>query len=162
MPTALIPLVLVAPLLVWMAYGDLRFLRIPNLLCIAMVAVFAVAVLVAPPPDLVARLVVAGAIFGLGFVTFCLGLFGGGDVKALSALMLFVPAATLPLFCMVFSASMMIGIAFVLGLRAIPATGALDWASMERSRKFPMGVSIAMAGMAHPFAVIWLVPELPI
>ena len=141
MPTALIPLVLIAPLLVWMAYGDLRSLRIPNLLCIVMVAVFAATALIAPPPDLVARLVVAGAVFAIGFVTFCLGLFGGGDVKALSALFLFVPVATLPLFCMVFSASMMIGIAFVLGLRAIPATGALDWASMDRSRKFPMGVS---------------------
>lgn len=153
---ALVPLILIAPLLLWGAWSDLRLMRIPNVLSLIAVAVFTVSALIAPPGDLVPRLAVAAAVFGAGFVTYLLGLFGGGDVKMLAALLLFVPVPTLPVFAYVFSAAMLVGIAIVLALRRLPAARRLGWKSVSDSRGFPMGLSIAMAGLAHPIAATLL------
>jgi len=147
---ALVPLILIAPLLCWVAYSDLSRMKIPNALSLIAIAVFAVAAVAAPPDDLAPRLAIAGAVLALGFVSYCFGLFGGGDVKMLAARLLCVPVPTLTLFAYVFSASMLIGIAVVLTLRRIPAARQLGWKSVSGSTKFPMGVSIALAGIAHP------------
>lgn len=160
--TAMVPLLLIAPLLVAVAYSDLSRMRIPNVLSLAAMAVFGLAALLAPPDDLVARIAVAGTVFVLGFGAFCLRLFGGGDVKMLSALLLFVPVPTMPLFGFVFAASMLAGIAIVLGLRRIPAAHRLGWKSISGSTGFPMGLSIAMAGLLHPVATVLFGSGLPV
>lgn len=157
----MIPLLLIAPLLVAVAYSDLSRMRIPNLLSLVALAVFGLAALISPPDDLVARVSVAGTVFVLGFGAFCLGLFGGGDVKMLAALLLFVPVPTMPLFGLVFSASMLAGIAIVLGLRRIPAAHRLGWKSISGSTGFPMGLSIAMAGLLHPAAAFLIAAPFP-
>jgi len=152
----MLPLLLIAPLLVWGAWSDLRRMRIPNAVSLVALVVFGVTILVAPPEDLVARIAVASAVFAAGFVTYLFGLFGGGDVKMLSALILFVPAPTLVLFAYVFSAAMLVGMGIVLGLRRVPAAHRLGWKSISGSTGFPMGLSIAMAGLAHPAAAALL------
>ncbi|WP_347312262.1 prepilin peptidase [Defluviimonas sp. SAOS-178_SWC] len=157
----LIPLLLIAPLLVVVAYADLSRMRIPNVLSLIALAVFGLVAVVAPPDDLLVRIAVAGTIFVLGFGAFCLRLFGGGDVKMLSALLLFVPVPTMPLFGYVFSASMLAGIVIVLGLRRIPAAHRLGWKSISGSTGFPMGLSIAMAGILHPAAAFLIASPLP-
>ncbi|WP_413872611.1 prepilin peptidase [Albidovulum sp.] len=149
----LLPLVMIAPLLAWGAWSDLRRMQIPNALSLAAVAVFAAAAAVAPPDDLLPRVTIAAAVLGIGFASYLFGLFGGGDVKMLSALLLFVPVSTLSLFAYVFSASMLAGILIVLSLRRLPAAQGLGWKSISGSTGFPMGLSIAMAGIAHPAAV---------
>ena len=151
---ALGPLILIAPLLCWVAYSDLSRMKIPNAISLIAVAIFAVAAIAAPPDDLVLRLAIAGAALVLGFISYCFGLFGGGDVKMLAALLLFVPVPTLVLFAYVFSASMLVGIAIILTLRRIPAAHRLGWKSISGSNKFPMGISIALAGLAHPAAAM--------
>ncbi len=160
--TAMIPLLLIAPLLVAVAYSDLSRMRIPNVLSLVAMAVFGLVAIIATPDDLIARIAVAGTVFVLGFGAFCLRLFGGGDVKMLSALLLFVPVPTMPLFGVVFSASMLAGIAIVLGLRRIPAAHRLGWKSISGSTGFPMGLSIAMAGLLHPVAAFLLGSSLPV
>lgn len=150
----LLPLVLIAPLLAWGAWSDLTRMKIPNALSLAAVAVFAAAAAVSPPDDLLPRLAVAAAVLALGLVSYVFGLFGGGDVKMLSALLLFVPVPTLPVFAYVFSASMLAGIAIVLALRRLPAAHRPGWKSVSGSTGFPMGLSIAMAGVVHPAAVV--------
>lgn len=151
---SLLPLVLIAPLLVWGAWSDLRRMRIPNAVSLVCLAVFAVTAAIAPPEDLALRIAVAAAVFAAGFVTYLLGLFGGGDVKMLSALVLFIPVPTLALFAYVFSAAMIVGMALVLGLRRIPAAHRLGWKSISGSKGIPMGISIAMAGLVHPAAAL--------
>lgn len=160
----LMPLIVIAPILLAAGWSDLRHLRIPNALPLAAVAVFAVSTAIAPPADLAWRIVVASAVLLLGFAGFCLRLFGGGDVKMLAALMLFIPVPTLVLFSWVFSAAMLAGIALILGLRRSAAVAALaagrGWKSLSdesnRLRRFPMGISIALAGLMHPVAVLLL------
>ena len=141
---------LLLPILLAVAWCDLRMLRIPNVLPAATFLLFIALAVVAPPPDLVGRLAGAGAVFAIGFLGFALRMVGGGDVKMLPALMLFVPANSLVLFANVFSFSILIGIGAVLSLRQLPEPAVAAWKSLTGPLRFPMGISIALAGIAHP------------
>lgn len=145
-----LPLLILAPVLAIVAYCDLRFMRIPNVLSLIAIVVFALCALLSPPDDLWLRLAVAGGVLVLGGTAFAFRLIGGGDVKFLSAMMLSVPTSGLPIFANVFSVSLLTGIVFVLGLRRIPATQGWGWKTFGGSQKFPMGISIALAGLAFP------------
>ena len=92
-------------------------------------------------------------VFCIGFVGFALRMFGAGDVKMLAVLMLFVPPYTWPLFWLVFSLSMLLGIGFVLTLRSAPFAERSRMVSMRAKGMFPMGVAIALAGWLHPVAL---------
>jgi len=152
----LIPFIALAPLLIAAGYCDLRFMRIPDVLSLAAVALFAVYAVLQTPPDLWFRLVTALAVFLAGFTAFAFRMVGGGDVKFLSALMLFVPVGQLALFANVFSASLILGILLVVGVRRVPASARLGWKTFSGSQKFPMGVSIAAAGLAFPIVLLAL------
>lgn len=151
---SLIPLILTSPILVAVAYCDLRFMRIPNVLSLLILAIFVISSLVNPPVDLLARIFVAAAVFGLGFVAFCARILGGGDVKILAALTLLVPLHSLGIFAYIFSAAMLVGIAAILTLRRLPIAAGHSWKSISGSTRFPMGVSIALAGIVHPLATV--------
>jgi prepilin peptidase CpaA len=73
------------------AYDDLKYLRIPNLLCIAVALLGALRLLVIG--DASAALYTVGAsatVFIATFLLFWRGILGGGDVKLLSATVLLV------------------------------------------------------------------------
>lgn len=150
----LLPLLTLAPLLVAVAMSDLRNLRIPNSYCLAAIALFAVTAAAGLAPDYAVRIAVAAAVLGIGFAAYCLKLFGGGDVKFMAALLLFVPVDSLRLYAFVFAAAMLAGIAAFLSLKRLPAAAALDWRSMAPGRQLPMGVPIALSGLLHPIAVM--------
>lgn len=150
----IVPLLALAPLLVAVALSDLRNLRIPNSYCLSAVAVFVLAMTTGLAPDYALRIAVAATVFALGFGAYCLGLFGGGDVKFLSALMLFIPVDTLQVYAFVFSAAMLIGIAGVLSMKRLPAVAPPTWRSMAPGRQVPMGVPIALSGLLHPLVLI--------
>ena len=151
-----LPMLLLAPIMVAVAYFDLRFMRIPNSLTLITLGIFAVVVLFFPPADLWIRLGIAAAVFALGCVGFAFRLVGGGDVKILSALMLAVPVNGIVVFANVFSVSMIAGIVVVLTLRRIPQSSRWGWKTFGGSQKFPMGLSIAMAGLAFPLVALTL------
>ena len=146
----ILPMLLLAPIMVAVAYFDLRFMRIPNSLTLITLGIFVIVALLFPPADLWARLGIAGLVFVLGCVGFASRLIGGGDVKILSALMLAVPANGVAVFANVFSVSLIAGILVVLTLRRIPQSSSWGWKTFGGSHKFPMGLSIAMAGLAFP------------
>ena len=79
---ALFPLCMVGA-----ALWDMRTFTIPNCLCIALVASFALAVLLAglSMHDLVPHLVAGGIALLIGFVLFAFRVIGGGDGKFLAA-----------------------------------------------------------------------------
>jgi prepilin peptidase CpaA len=150
---ALVPLLLMAPVLIAVAYCDMRYMRIPNMLSLIAIGIFVVTAPLIGWPEAGLRLAVAAVVFILGFIAFAFRLFGGGDIKMLSALMLFVPTQTLALYAYVFSAAMLIGIVFILSLRAGPWFRDSSWISMQAKGKFPMGISIALSGLLHPAIV---------
>jgi prepilin peptidase CpaA len=144
------PILLIAPLLVLAAYCDLRFLRIPNPVSATLVLFYVVFAILFPPDDLMARMLAVAAVFSTGFLAFAFGLVGAGDVKLLSALLLFVPSDQLILFANIFSASLLIGVTCIVLLRHVQFQGLAGWKSMSEPKAFPMGLSIALAGLTFP------------
>lgn len=150
MNAGLLPLTLFAPVLLYAGLSDLRRMRIPNWTSLVAVAVFALAIPLLGLAEAGWRALFAGAIFGIGLALWSLRLFGAGDVKLLSALVLLVPSAQIGLFWNLFAVCLLVGLALVTGLRAIPAMRQTGWVSMRAERHFPMGISIALAGITLP------------
>ncbi|MDE0589530.1 prepilin peptidase [Halocynthiibacter sp. C4] len=140
MLTQLIPLMLLSPILVAIAVCDMRQLRIPNMLCLIAVGLFVLTLPMLPLGEAALRAGVAGLVFVIGFVLFAFRIIGGGDVKAMSALLLFIPTTTLSLFSLVFSFSLIIGVTFIVTLRSVPRMQRTGLASMQAVGRFPMGV----------------------
>lgn len=150
----LLPLILLAPLLLYVGYSDLRYMRIPNWLSLLALALFTVTLPVIGLPEAGWRLLAAAIVFCLGFIGFAFRMFGGGDAKFLGALILFIPSQSLTLYAYVFSAAMLVGIGILLAARTLPASRESSWVGIASAGKFPMGISIAMSGLVHPFAMM--------
>ena len=138
---------LLAAALVAAAVGDMRTRTISNWLNGA-VALGAIAFWFAsgldPWPDMAVRVGVAAAVFALFAGAFALGMMGGGDVKLVAAVALWLPPGAVLL---------LVGIMSLAG-------GALTVAMLVRHRlarrggkpEIPYGVAIAFAGL-------WLISE---
>lgn len=151
----LVGMVCLAPVMVAVAIHDLRYMRIPNSLSLISFGILAVVTAAFPPDDLVIRVIVALSVLALGLIGFVFRLVGGGDVKILAVLMLAVPSEGFVVFAYVFSAAMFVGIGIVLLLRRVPQTASWGWKSFGGSSGFPMGLSIALAGLSFPlFALL--------
>lgn len=149
-------LFLAIPFLIAMAFCDLRYMEIPKWVSRGFIAIFVVmAFLVVPWMESAARLAVAGGVFAAGFAAFALRLIGGGDVKALSALMLLIPTSSLTVFMLALAACLMVGVVAVLMTRRLCGGPQTEWEFL-RSAAFPMGISIAGAGLVLPMASVIL------
>ncbi|WP_306133436.1 prepilin peptidase [Roseivivax marinus] len=143
-----LPLFAAWPLLGAMALGDLRELRIPNRLLVALAAVFAlVAPFTVPAPEIGLRVLAAACIFVLCVAAFAAGVVGGGDAKALPILTLFVPVTAWTAAPSLFALSLLAGILAVLALRRTAPPALAGWKSLATPRSFPMGVSFALCGV---------------
>ena len=137
-------LVLSLPLSLWVAWSDLRTMKIPNKAVILLIAIFVVAGLALMPLDAWAwRWANFAVVLGFGFLLNAIAHVGAGDAKWAAAMALFMRAKdayfVLPLFA-----------AFLLGafaahriLRANPAVrrATPDWVSWKR-KDFPMGLAL--------------------
>ncbi len=145
--SANIPVVILAAMLVIAATGDLRTRRIPNKLNLA-IALLAVPFWVlsgyALWPDVATQLAVAAGVFLFFALLFQVGMMGGGDVKLLAALGLWLPLASVVKLLVIMSiAGGVLTIALLVRHRAKKTGGKLE---------VPYGVAIAFAGM-------WLIGE---
>lgn len=135
-------------LLVVTILWDLRQMRIPNRLVLLFVLLFAAAV--APfltVSELALRLAVALLVLAVFVAAFAAGLIGGGDVKLLAALVLFVPPGTYTLFAFVLSLSLLICTGLLLvSRRVLPAAGH-GWQFLQERRRLPMGPAFGAAGL---------------
>jgi len=150
----LFPLVLLAPILAAVAYFDLRYMRIPNALVLLALALFVLSAPFLGWPEIGTRVAASLVVLVIGFALFAMGMFGGGDAKMMAALMLFVPSQSYTLFGYGFSAAMLAGIGLILLLRRVPVLTETSWVSFQQRGTFPMGISIAMAGLVHPIAIL--------
>jgi prepilin peptidase CpaA len=83
--------VLIGGVLIAAAISDVISLRIPNYLSIALVALFAAyAVMALPLADVLWHMLAGSVVLGVGIALFAFGLVGGGDIKLLAAVTLFV------------------------------------------------------------------------
>lgn len=137
----LLPAILIA---FWVAWSDMKAMRIPNTAVLALTAVFAVLGLLALPlPEYGWRWVQLLVVLALGFVLTTAGLVGAGDAKFAAAMAPFVALGDLRLFLALFAAMVLAAFVAHRLLRAIPAVrrAAPDWQSWTHA-KFPMGLAL--------------------
>jgi prepilin peptidase CpaA len=136
-----------AAMLLAACWCDLRARTIPNALnlAIALLAIpFWWSIGLALWPDVAIQLGVAFLVFGLFAIAFAMGAMGGGDVKLVAAIALWLPALSV------------VGLLFIMSV----AGGALTLAMLIRHKlaraagqlEIPYGVAIAFGGL-------WLISE---
>jgi prepilin peptidase CpaA len=143
--TAALFLPLVLPIAFWVAWSDLKFMRIPNAAVMALVAVFAVAGLLALPLDVWAwRWTHLALVLGLGFAAHAAGLVGGGDAKFAAAMAPYIAAADLRFVLALFAACLLGAFACHRAARSLAPVRAMtgDWRSWTHPG-FPMGLPLA-------------------
>ena len=138
---------LLAPLLLAASWTDIRAREIPNglNLAIALLAIpFWWASGLALWPDVALQIGVAALVFAIFALAFALGMMGGGDVKMLGALALWLPwESVLALLVIMSLAGGVLTLAMMIRKRLARAEGQIE---------IPYGVAIAFAG-------IWLISE---
>ena len=146
-------LVLCLPICAWVAWSDLKFMKIPNKAVMAIVAIFAFAGFALMPADYwLWRWVNLVVVLAIGFVLNIAANVGAGDAK--------FAAAAAPFFAQKLDDlqhALMFLAAFLLGafaahrlMRAIPAVRAAtpDWVSWQR-KDFPMGLALVGTFIAY-------------
>ena len=143
---ALTFLPLVLPIAIWVAWSDLRYMKIPNLAVLALVGVFvATGPLALPFDDYLWRYLHLVVVLTAGFALTVAGFIGAGDAKFLAAMALFLDPADASLAALLFGVTLLTTIVAHRGARAIPVVRASlpDWESWNRPKDFPMGITLA-------------------
>jgi prepilin peptidase CpaA len=136
------------------AVSDVATMTIPNTIPLALVGMFAVAVMLGPL-DVQAIAWHAGAgllVFAVTIGLFALGLIGGGDAKLMPAIALWIgPAALMPFVFHTAMAGGLLAVTFLI-LRRLPqpsAAAGTPWLSrlLDKSGGIPYGVAIAYGAL---------------
>ena len=146
----------VTPICIYVAYMDMKSMRIPNPSVVALFAVFAIVGLVALPFDVYlwhyVHLVVA-LLIGMGLNAG--GLVGAGDAKFVAAAAPFVAIADLSQIALIFATALL---AAWLAHRVAKHTAIRrmfpDWDSWTMKKDFPMGLALGptlVVYLATPF-----------
>lgn len=160
MPPALwLSIAAMVPLMALCAWYDLRSLRIPNWLVLAVLGVFLVTGFWGLPSDVfVWRLVQGAALLLIGFGLFSAGFVGGGDAKMAAALAPFVALddmlAVLTLYAVI-TLLLILSLWVAMQVARHRSTGwmAVDqYALPLRERVFPMGLIFAITIVVYLLA----------
>lgn len=136
----------VLPIMIWVSYTDLKYMKIRNNAVMALAAIFVVVgFFLLPLPDLGWRFSQLVVVLVITFLMSIAGLIGSGDAK--------LAAAMAPYFVVYDGVWIMLNFALILILsftfhrliRRIEAVKRLtpDWASWEH-RQFPMGLALSV------------------
>lgn len=134
----------VAPIALWVAFSDMKWMKIHNYAVLALVAVYLVVGLIALPLQTWAwgwvSLVV---VLVVGFVLTSVGMVGAGDAKFAAAMAPFIALGDLSLFLLLLASVTIVSFIAHRALRALPVTRQLapNWESWTR-REFPMGLAL--------------------
>lgn len=132
------------PICIWVAWSDLKFMKIPNKAVLALTVVFLViGLIVIPLADYPWRLLHLVVVLIVGFALNMAGMIGAGDAKFAAAMAPFVLLGDLRLFLVLFGAVMIAAFITHRVFRRIPAVvrRTPDWVSWT-SGKFPMGLAL--------------------
>lgn len=158
-PTAaLVFLPFVLPIAIWVAWSDMKFMKIPNKAVAALALVFFVVGLVALPFKLwLWGLALLGIVLVAGFVVATLGLVGAGDAKFAAAMAPFFVGGDLRFILALFAACLLGAFASHRGMRHVAAfrSATADWESWTR-KDFPMGLALSGTLVFYLLAAILL------
>lgn len=146
------------PICAWVAWSDLKWMKIPNKAVMAMLAVYVVVGLIVIPFEPWAwRWLNFAVVLAIGFVLNAVANVGAGDAKFAAAAAPYVFVGHVGLLIPLFAAFLLGAFAAHRLMRAVPAVRAMtpDWVSWSR-KDFPMGLALVgtfvtyMALMAFP------------
>lgn len=144
--SAALPLfILSLPICIWVAWSDMRAMRIPNTSVLALVAVFiVVAPFVMPLEQMGWQMLHLVVILLVGIVLNAAGLVGAGDAKFAAAAAPFIAFPDARFLIALFAACLLAGYATHRIAKFTPLRRlAPDWESWTRKRDFPMGLPLA-------------------
>ena len=137
----------VAPICFYVAWSDMRAMRIPNHSVVALTLVFVVVGLVALPFDAYLwRYLHLVVVLLIGMVMNAGGLVGAGDAKFAAAAAPFVAIGDLPRLAVVFAATLLAAwVTHRLAKHSPLRRLVPDWESWEKKKDFPMGLALGGA-----------------
>jgi len=149
------------PICIWVAYTDLKSMKILNIAVLALLVVYAVVGLIALPLDAYLwRYLHLVVVLVIGFVLNMTGGFGAGDAKFAAVMAPFIAFGDAGKFMMLLALCLIACFILHRAARLVPAIRNMtpDWASWE-SRKFPMGTALGLSlviylALAARFGVI--------
>lgn len=139
------------PICLFAAYSDLSRMRLPNVMVLALVAVYVVIGFVALPLDqYLWGYVHLALMYVVGIVAFAYLGVGAGDGKFAAAMSMFIPVVDLTIVLTLFCVFLLVAFATHRTFRAIPAVRRMtpDWASWSHA-KFPMGLALSGTFIAY-------------
>jgi len=131
----------------YVAWSDLKYMKIPNKAVLGLGASFVlIGLLVLPFEVYIWRLVQLFVVLVIGFLLNMVRMIGAGDAKYAAAMAPFVAAPDAGRFLMLFCVALLVAFILHRSLRRIsPLRAALpDWASWT-NKKFPMGLALGPA-----------------
>lgn len=137
----------VAPICFYVAWSDMRAMRIPNHSVVALTLVFVVVGLVALPFDAYLwRYLHLVVVLLIGMVMNAGGLVGAGDAKFAAAAAPFVAIGDLPRLAVVFAATLLAAwVTHRLAKHSPLRKLVPEWESWEKKKDFPMGLALGGA-----------------
>lgn len=154
----------VFPVCIFVAWSDMKFMRIPNKSVLILLGVFAVIGLFALPLlEYAWRWAHVGIVLLVGFVVASAGLVGAGDAKFAAAMAPFVAMQDALVVLVLFSAILLGAFATHRLARMLPPLRRItpDWESWTRNRDFPMGLALS-GTLIFYFLLPLLVPEVTV
>ncbi len=145
--TDLVPLWLLCPVLIAVAWNDLSRLTIPNYLVVTGIVIFVCSLPLLDYQETFARVLAGVVCFTFCLVMFAMRWVGGGDAKMMPVVFLFVPSAWISSYIFGFAFSLIIGMTLVWAARVAFGRADAGWISLRPDAAFPMGVSIALSGL---------------
>lgn len=141
------------PICAWVAWSDLKTMKIPNKAVLALLAVyFFVGLAVIPLEPWLWRWLNFAGVLAIGFILNMIANVGAGDAKFAAAAAPFVAQRPehLQLVLILFAAFLLGAFAAHRLLRSIPAVTAMapDWVSWKR-KDFPMGLALVGTLVAY-------------
>lgn len=140
----------------WVAWSDMKFMKIPNKAVLAMAGAYLLLGPIALPLDHYLWGWVLGVIvLVIGFIASTAGLVGAGDAKFAAAMAPFFVGGDVRFIFALFAACLLGAFAAHRGLKLVPPyrSATADWESW-RVRDFPMG--LALAGTLNFYFVVAL------
>jgi prepilin peptidase CpaA len=155
---AMILMVPALPIAIWVAFSDMKRMKIPNTSVIAMAAIWPLlGWFLVPMSAWLWGFALMAIIFVAGFLLYLTGTFGAGDAKyAASMAGMFVGGSiseilVLLVLCMIGSLlvhRLLRSISFV-------RTATPDWVSWTQRRYFPFGLALSAILIIYLLAAIW-------
>ncbi len=155
--TALWFLPFVIPIAVWVAWSDMKFMKIPNKAVLALLVVFFVVGLLALPLEVWAwRWTHFAAILVLGFAMNATGMIGAGDAKFAAAMAPFFALDDLRFVLALFAAALIGAFVSHRTARALgPVRAATPTWESWTNKSFPMGLALAGTLVFYFLAALW-------